>query len=142
MGTSNVRMRVDLKGIPQFEEALRREQKKAIAAAERALYDEGQEIMAASIPMVPVDTGALQQSNFIEQPTTSKDEVRVRIGYGGQADRKNPKTGVMSSEYAVIVHENLASHHNNGSAKFLETPVNEASRSMETRVGSRIERLL
>lgn len=142
MGNMNVRMRIELNGIPQFEQALRQQQKRAMQAAEQALYDEGNEIMAVSIPMVPVDTGALQQSNFVDKPVTDKDEVRVRIGYGGQADRKNPKSGQMASEYAVIVHENLAASHDNGSAKFLETPVNAASRSMETRVGNRIQRIL
>lgn len=67
------------------------------------IYEESQRL-------VPVDTGALKASGYLEVETRS-DNIIAEVGYarGGQPF------------YAVIVHENLEFHHKDGTqAKFLE----------------------
>jgi hypothetical protein len=73
-------------------------------------------------PRVPVDTGALQSTGFIEPTTTQGTTIRATIGYGGVA--ANGKT----VDYAVFLHENMNGRFKNfkrpGSGpKWLETPL-------------------
>ena len=68
--------------------------------------------MTASLPLVPVKTGALRSSGEVGDVTHAGGIAMVEIGYGGAA-----------SAYAVIVHEDLTKRHPNGMAKFLEAPM-------------------
>jgi hypothetical protein len=47
------------------------------------------------------------------------------VGYGGNGDPVNPRTGKRASSYMVDLHENMDTPHQNGKAKFLEDPVRE-----------------
>ena len=139
MPTHDVRIRIELRGLEGIIRGLEKQKGHAIERGSRALVQEANDIMAESISQVPTETGTLRDSNYIEGPYVSPEEVRVRLGYGGSNDQTNPVTGQKASEYAVMVHERLGSIHPSGNSKFLETPVMQASRSMESRVGSRMQ---
>ena len=80
-----------------------------------AIIDALEPIKDRSLELVPVDTGALKRSFFIETRQTASGS-RVVMGYG--------KAG--NPWYAALVHENLFFRHAKGkSAKFLEIAVNE-----------------
>ncbi len=82
----------------------------AIVFGLQPIFDRSQEL-------VPVDTGVLKRSGFLEVDTEQRSgHVRVQIGYG--------KHG--RPHYTAFVHEMLHFRHAKGtSAKFLEFAVNE-----------------
>ena len=70
--------------------------------------------------------------NLAKSSRTSTPGVQVKleyegvVGYGGNGDPINPKTGKHASEYMVQVHEDLNQPHpNGGQAKFLEEAVQQ-----------------
>ncbi len=79
--------------------------------------------------MVPVDTGALKASAYVESANYGKEVVSVDFGYCGEDGRYaqiNPKTGVPTSEYVMEQHENLYyKHPTGGEAKFLEKAITQ-----------------
>lgn len=119
-------MKLDQKSLRELERKLRRACEAAVQGGSEALHEYAKHIMGVSQEQVPTATGTLKASNFIDDPVREGDEVRVRLGYGGEADQQNPKTGQMASEYMVWVHENLDAEHPIGKAKFLEDPVMES----------------
>lgn len=70
---------------------------------------------------VPVDTGALRASGFVEQAVQLPTGAYISFGFGGPA-----------APYAAIVHEDLAAHHPVGSAKYLEIPLRAHVQGMES----------
>lgn len=126
-----------------------------------ALYKEGEELRTDSLPLVPVDTGALRGTAFVSL-IEGENEVSVVVGYGGPAgagvavsseskvSTKTGKTIVTRKDssgkklasydvgYAVFVHENLEAHHEVGQAKYLEQPYNERKPGMQSRIATRI----
>ena len=60
----------------------------------KALYMEGERIMAASKQLVPVDLGILRSSGHVRLPIELGKTIIVELGYGGAA-----------KEYALYVHE-------------------------------------
>lgn len=109
--------------------------KKKIAAA---LYQEGNVLINKSVPKVPVDTGSLRSSHFVEQPKVEGSTILVKLGYGGTATKINPHTGEATSDYAVKVHEDLNMQHKTGEAKFLEKPAREYSREFASNMEGRL----
>lgn len=89
-----------------------------------------QNVLAQSKAEVPVDTGTLQQSTFIDETSEGYD-----FGYGGSQDTTNPKTGQLASDYMVEVHEDLNAYHPHGNAKFLENPLNRLLHKLEQYIG-------
>ena len=87
-------------------------------------------IMRESLNQVPRMTWALMASAYYEVRRRS-DTANTTwayegiMGYGGNGDPINPKTGRPVSSYMVAVHEDLKAHHPIGKAKFLEDPVRE-----------------
>ena len=84
-----------------------------------------QEILGNSMAEVPKDTYTLLMSAFYELSRRTDTAAttwayEATIGYGGNGDPVNPKTGQRASSYMVKVHEDLSAHHPNGKAKFLE----------------------
>jgi len=78
----------------------------------RTLVHEAELIMTASKQQyVPVDTGALRASGFIEPPVPTANGARITMGFGGSA-----------APYAMLVHEDLTKRHKVGQAKYLEIP--------------------
>ena len=78
-----------------------------------------------SLNQVPRDTDTLAMSQFWEVTGYYKTGWNAIIGYGGNGDPINPKTGRRASSYMVVVHEDLDALHIIGKAKFLEDPIRD-----------------
>lgn len=76
-----------------------------------------------SLNQVPRDTDTLALSHFWEVRGNYKTGWTASIGYGGNGDPVNPKTGRPASSYMLAVHEDLDAWHIIGKAKFLEDPI-------------------
>ena len=92
-----------------------------------------EEILEMSREQVPKDTSTLLASAFYEVSRRSDTAATTWayegiVGYGGNGDPVNPKTGRRASSYMVKVHEDLSVDHPTGKAKFLEDPVREYAR--------------
>ena len=84
------------------------------------LYQQANQIMTASKrDYVPVDTGALRASGFVEEPVPTPRGGMVTLGFGGA-----------SAPYALLVHEDLTVRHTVGQAKYLEIPFRAAVQGM------------
>ena len=87
-----------------FVESVVSQGAEVVMAALQPTFDESQEI-------VPVKTGALKESGYLESVGS-----QVEIGYGRGGD----------PEYAPIVHEDLEAHHAPPTqAKFLQQPLEQ-----------------
>ena len=110
------------------------------------LYVEAELTMTDSKKEVPVDTGALRDSGFVEAPKITSKEISVTLGYGGVAAKVNPKTGQSSDNYAIIVHERLPGEVHWRSPgtkeKYLEDPIKKRSAKLLERINLKILRLL
>lgn len=94
----------------------------------KALVAACDEILGNSMAQVPQDTSTLLMSAFWEVEGHYKTGWEAIIGYGGNGDPINPKTGKPASSYMVAVHEDMSVHHPIGKAKYLEDPVREYAR--------------
>lgn len=94
----------------------------------KALIAACEEILDESMKQVPFDTGTLMQSAFYEITGHWRTGWNAVIGYGGNGDPVNPKTGKPASYYVMAVHEDLEAYHPLGKAKFLEDPAREYAR--------------
>jgi hypothetical protein len=118
---SKITMTLDYKG---FESALEAVIKRAGIGAKKAVESACEEIKEMSLSEVPRDTNTLASSFFYEVRGIA-GFYAATIGYGGNGDPVNPKTGQHASEYMVAVHEDLEAQHPVGKAKFLEDPLRE-----------------
>ena len=116
-----------LTGVRALQKELKRQGRKAQKALARALLAEGEQIMAKSKRLVPVDTGALRASGHVQLPVIRGKNVKVTLGYGGAA-----------VPYAVFVHEKQARHNAPTQNKYLEQPFNEAIPGMANRLAKRM----
>ncbi len=99
-------------------EMLRADTPKAIKQMLRPVYDRSQEL-------VPIDTGVLKRSGYLEV-VTRRGQYAGEVGYGRGG---NPP-------YAVLVHENLdAQHAPPTQAKFLEQAADEHISDMLDQAG-------
>ena len=89
----------------------------------KALVEACRVISEDSLNQVPRDTNTLALSHFWEVTGDYKNGFNAVIGYGGNGDPVNPKTGKPASTYMLAVHEDLTKSHPHGKAKFLEDPV-------------------
>lgn len=94
----------------------------------KALLEACNIILEDSTAQVPVDTSTLMDSAYFEITGYWKTGWDATIGYGGNGDPINPKTGKPASSYMVAVHEDLTAYHPLGKAKYLEDPVREYAR--------------
>lgn len=88
----------------------------------KATVEAIEEIYIESLYEVPRDTDTLYKSAYYEVRGSSP-QFEGYVGYGGNKDPVNPRTGERASEYMVAVHEDLTARHPIGKAKFLEDPV-------------------
>jgi len=93
------------------------------AGAKKALIESAKGVMSQSVLEVPLDTGALSTSGYIEDPKEIGNRISITVGYGGANDKRNPESGKMASEYAMVVHETPEYHHSEGKWKYLEDPI-------------------
>lgn len=105
--------------------------KRGQKAVDRAVYEFGQVEMKEMKKRVPVDTGTLKDSGFVERPTREGHMVRLNLGFGGAAEA-----------YAIYVHEDLEAHHTVGEAKFVESVLNESAPFLAVRVAASLYREL
>ena len=105
----------------------------ALQALGRSIFQEAEEIMADSkSKYVPVVTGTLRNSGFVQLPRIGRSKVSIVLGYGGAAQK-----------YALRVHENprtgkTASGSKVGQWKYLEVPFREKSKGMGARIMDRV----
>lgn len=91
-------------------------------------YMQASRILTASQrDYVPVDTGPLRASGFVDPPVATGRGASVTLGYGGPA-----------APYAVIVHEDLTKRHKVGQAKYLSIPFLAAVQGMRSVLNLRI----
>lgn len=114
-------------GTSVFEQALAQLEPEFWAEAGVALREEAEIEMTEAKQRTPVGTGALRASGHVTGPTPTADGTEVKLAFGGPA-----------APYAVHVHENLDAFHPNGSAKFLESVLNESAPYMASRVAARL----
>lgn len=133
-------------GGDELKRVLARLSARAPAIAGGALYRETERIMTAAKRRTPVKWGNLRASGHVLPPETRGGRIVVTLGFGGPAG-----SGTVGDEtnwehvgYAIYVHENLTARHTVGEAKYLERPLLEAVRGMETRlaadIGKELER--
>ena len=91
---------------------------------ENALGEIAEELKIASQAEVPVDTGALQESAFVEKIENWEGNLVLVVGY--------------AMEYAVEQHETLFYHHPQGKAKYLEDPFNAMQGEVMGRLASEV----
>lgn len=89
-----------------------------------AIYQEAQIEMTESKRRVPVDTGILRSTGYVDTPVRAGRSISVILGY--------------NTEYAIYVHENLEAFHPVGQAKYLESVLNESTPHMMDRIAKRI----
>lgn len=92
-----------------------------------------EEILAESLKQVPKDSTTLAKSAFYKIEGDYRNGFSGTIGYGGNGDPVNPKTGHRASEYMLVVHEDLSARHPIGNAKYLENPIREYQRNLNPR---------
>jgi hypothetical protein len=101
-------VRLELRGFDQLSKGLKDISDNITDDVLRVVEEEANALLAESQEIVPVDTGFLRDSGYVEI-TRDGDEVTARIGY--------------AAPYALTVHEHTDAHHDTGQAKFLEAPL-------------------
>jgi len=91
-------------------------------------------ILEISLRQVPRDTRTLMNSGYYEvirrkELSANTWSYQGTVGYGGNGDPRNPKSGRPASSYMVKVHEDMKAFHIKGKAKFLEDAVTEYARN-------------
>lgn len=112
-------MATRIKGKEQIQAAIDKATARYRKAVEAAVYQEGLDLIATSVRMVPVDTGRLRASHYVAPP----ERGLVEVGYG--------------ADYAVPVHERTEVRHVTGEAKFLEKAVDRHRRGYTSRIAER-----
>lgn len=120
-----VSMEVDKRSLNAFEYACEAVVTKVGNGSRKALVEACNIISENSLNQVPRDTNTLALSQFWEVTGDYKTGWSATIGYGGNGNPVNPKTGRPASSYMVTVHEDLTAFHVHGKAKFLEDPIRE-----------------
>jgi len=115
-----------------LEKKLDEAPRSAKQAAAASLYQSAEEIMTESKSnYVPVDTGALRASGFVQPPIIDDRSISVALSYGGPA-----------VDYALVVHENPDARHPHGQWKYLETPLKAHVGDVADRVIEAIKRAM
>lgn len=117
---------INISGFEKLEANLKAYMQDIPDATMDQLHEVASHIMINSQDEVPIDTKALIKSGFIVEEGNS-----IIAGYGGPNTKINPKTGILTEEYALKVHEDLSVNHPVGKAKFLEDPFNEAVQNLD-----------
>lgn len=120
----------DQKSLDRFEAQCEAAIRNVGRGTKKATIAACEEILGNSMAEVPKDTYTLLMSAFYEVSRRTDTAAttwayEAIVGYGGNGDPVNPKTGRRASSYMVKVHEDLSAYHQNGKAKFLEDPVRE-----------------
>lgn len=115
LGSVKDQMNSIMQNFISFAEQIGEQSATIVKTALQPTYDKSQ-------VYVPVDTGALKESGFLEVDDADQ-RVYMGYGYGGEPN------------YTVFVHENLdAAHAAPTRAKFLQGPLEEDSDDIMTRI--------
>lgn len=109
-------------GMTELKKVLDAAGPNATRALAGALHTEGEQIMAESKRVAPVDTGRLRSSGHVKPPETRGTTVTVELAYG--------------TDYAVYVHEGTRRMKGR---KYLEAPLKAAAAGMDSRLASRVK---
>ena len=110
-------------------------------AVGRGLYGWSEQVMTRAKGLCPVDTGTLRSSGHVSNPESKNGAMEVTLGFGGPAGSGN-HGGESNGEacgYAEYVHENLAARHTTGQAKFLESPLMEATGQLSDQIQQEVD---
>lgn len=118
-------------GVTGAKELTRRLAAKGLSysrAVAGALYLQGSQIMAKSVQLVPVDTGRLRSTAYVDAPQHSiTSGWGIKLGY--------------ATDYAVPVHERTEIPHRVGQAKYLEAAIDEYRPGMPERIAAWVTQL-
>jgi hypothetical protein len=110
--------------------------------AKRIMQTAAQMVLDETIPLTPLDTGALRSSGRAEAVETPKGVAGV-VSFGGQdypvTPTSNAPTGIVA--YAIKVHEDLERHYAVGGPKYLERGGIEAKDKVEAYVLSELKKI-
>lgn len=115
-------------GGKEFAARLQNVRQKCPTLLAMAMVEEAMKIKEVSQSRTPVDRGWLRDDQAVLKPEIHGNEVTVRIGVGGRAEK-----------YCVYVHEMTWLYHKIGQAKFLESAVNDAAPGYGKRIAERID---
>jgi hypothetical protein len=130
------RMSLDINA-EEFRKRLQVVARKVERGTKKATQAALDEILEESLSEVPYESFTLFDSGFTEVRGYKKDFTGI-VGYGGNGDPVNPRTGQRASKYMVAVHEDLQAVHRGGKAKFLEDPVKRYQAKFARRTAQRI----
>lgn len=100
-----------------------------------AVQQEGDAILEASQPLVPIDTGALRASGAVSDAALSGLVASVQISYGGPGEGFDR----VPSTYAIRIHEDTTLNHpRGGQSHFLSLPFFAATHGMLERLADAI----
>lgn len=114
---------VTIDGLDELVSRMRSLARRAPKAAAKGLHRGALIVMNRSKRIVPVDTGRLRASGFIESPKYGTRGVSVRLGYG--------------TKYAVFVHE--GTKYMDG-RKFLSRAIQERQRAVVEQIVKAVEK--
>jgi hypothetical protein len=104
---------------------------RAPKALERAVYRFAEIEITEMKRLVPVDTGTLRASGYVEKPRRTGNTITVELGFGGAAE-----------DYAIPVHEDLEAFHRVGQAKYVEQPLYESAAFFAQRIAESVRQSL
>lgn len=99
-------------------------ERRAVAAAVKAIDVFGEHVIGDSQQLTPVDTGFLAASGTTTPAELKGSSIEKEIGH--------------NAEYAAAVHERLDQQHKQGQAKFLSTAIATNAKKFEAFVGGRV----
>jgi len=114
-------MAFEFRGVEELQRNLNRLAKEYPEAAEQALHEEAEIIMADAKERCPVDTGRLRATGYVQPPSDGE----VEIGFG--------------TDYGIYVHERTELNHPSGEAKFLENAINARMDGYLERLAKRVK---
>lgn len=121
-------LQIDMQGLDQVQRRLETVIRQMITGAPGAAVEEGNRIMGASQPLVPVLTGLLRSTAHL-QLFEAYQAIIVELSYGMEG----------TAPYAAIVHEDTTMNHpNGGQSHFLSQPFFAATAGMAERLAASI----
>jgi len=125
-------LRMDRGSIRDFEKNLRRTRDSVIESVSSFLTKHAEGVIeTASNYYVPIWTGALVYSNWIDEVVVGEENIRITFGFADPEKHMiNPETGVPVTQYAIEVHEHGSPLYPRPH-KYLEIPVTESLKHFE-----------
>lgn len=140
--SSEIKFQVDARTLRSFRKNVSIAGRGVVNSTKDGLIEFCEAVLLDSVQLVPIDTGALAQSNDYKITGSAKKGYKAKMGYAiGKRNPVNRRTGQRASSYAGTVHEQIR-HHENGQAKFFEQAVYQHESELETYTGKSIKKYL